>query len=186
MRALIVVDVQNDFCAGGAAPVPGGAAVAGAISAYLGHDHGYRHLVATQDYHIEPGAHFCAQPDYVSCWPPHCVAGSPGADFHPDLDTSGIEAVFRKGAYDPGYSGFSGRDETDTGLDAWLRDHDVDELDVAGIATDFCVCATAEDAARAGFSTRVLLDLCAGAAPESTAVALAELAAAGVDIVRGR
>ncbi|MEZ0366338.1 pyrazinamidase PncA [Mycobacterium sp. pUA109] len=184
MRALIIVDVQNDFCEGGAVPVTGGAAVARAITDYLSAADGYHQVVATQDYHIDPGDHFSDQPDYQSSWPPHCRAGSAGARFHPDLDTAAIDEVFRKGAYSAGYSGFEGTDATDSALADWLRGHEVDQVDVAGIATDFCVCATAEDAVRAGFATRVLLDLTAGVAADSTAAALDEMRAAGVDLVR--
>ncbi|BCO35722.1 nicotinamidase [Mycobacterium heckeshornense] len=182
MRALIIVDVQNDFCEGGALPVAGGAAVARAINDYLTAAPGYHHVVATQDYHIDPGDHFSDHPDYVSSWPPHCVAGSPGADFHPDLDASHIEAVFRKGAYSAGYSGFEGTDESGTRLLDWLRQHGVDQVDVVGLATDHCVRSTAEDAARAGLSARVLMDLTAGVTPESTAAAIAEMRNAGVTV----
>ena len=99
MRALIIVDVQNDFCEGGSLAVAGGAAVARAISGRLAADHGYAHVVATKDFHVDPGAHFSDQPDYATSWPPHCVADTVGAQFHPDLDTDAIEAVFYKGAF---------------------------------------------------------------------------------------
>ncbi len=182
MRALIVVDVQNDFCEGGSLAVTGGAAVASAISDYLTAGSDYRHVVATQDFHIDPGDHFSDRPDYSSSWPPHCVAGSSGAEFHPDLDVSRFDAIFRKGAYAAAYSGFEGVDESGTPLADWLRQHDVDEVDVVGIATDYCVRQTADDAARAGLATRVLLDLTAGVGEESTAAALTALRAAGVEI----
>ena len=116
VRALIIVDVQNDFCAGGSLAVTGGAALAPAINDYLAGEPGYQHVVATQDYHIDPGDHFSEEPDYSSSWPPHCIAGSFGADFHPDLDTTPIEAVFRKGAHAAAYSGFEGVDENGTPL----------------------------------------------------------------------
>lgn len=183
MRALIIVDVQNDFCEGGSLAVDGGAAVARGISALLAGSHGFDHVVATQDFHIDPGEHFSDTPDYRVSWPRHCVAESPGAQFHPDLDTSTVEAVFRKGHYAAAYSGFEGADDTQATLADWLRSRGVDEVDVAGIATDYCVRATAADAAKAGFTTRVLLDLTAGVAPDSTAAAVAELRAAGVEIV---
>ncbi|OBG58696.1 nicotinamidase [Mycobacterium sp. E1715] len=186
VRALIIVDVQNDFCEGGSLPVPGGAAVAAAINGYLAGEPGYRHVVATQDYHVRPGDHFSHRPDYSSTWPPHCIAGSPGADFRPDLDTSRIEAVFRKGAYAAAYSGFEGVDQSGTTLLDWLRRHGIDEVDVVGIATEQCVRATAEDAARAGLTTRVLVDLTAAVAPDSAARALAEMRSAGVELVRGQ
>ena len=182
MRALIIVDVQNDFCEGGSLAVAGGTAVARAISGLLSGDHEYAHVVATKDYHIDPGQHFSAHPDYVESWPPHCVVGTGGAEFHPDLDTAAVEAVFRKGQHAAAYSGFEGADDDGTPLGDWLRGHGVDEVDVAGIATDYCVHATAADAARAGFTTRVLLDLTAGVAPASTARAVEDLRGAGVTL----
>lgn len=185
MRALIVVDVQNDFCEGGSLPVPGGAAVASAINDYLTGEPGYQHVVATQDFHVQPGDHFSDRPDYSSSWPPHCIAGSPGADFRPDLDTSRFEAVFRKGAYDAAYSGFEGVDANGTSLLDWLRRRGIDAVDVVGIATDQCVRRTAEDAVRAGLSTRVLVGLTAAVAADSAAVALAEMRSAGVELVGG-
>jgi nicotinamidase/pyrazinamidase len=183
MRALIITDVQNDFCEGGSLAVAGGEAVARAISDRLAGDHGYGHIVATKDFHVDPGDHFSDHPDYALSWPAHCVADTPGSEFHPELDTSAVEAVFRKGEYTAAYSGFEGVDETQTALADWLRRRNVAEVDVVGIATDYCVLATAADAARAGFSTRVLLDLTAGVAPESTAKAIQDLQAAGVEIV---
>lgn len=183
VRALIVVDVQNDFCEGGSLAVPGGAYVARSISGRLATGNSeYAHIVATQDHHIDPGDHFSGHPDYARTWPPHCVAGTPGAEFHPDLDTSRVEAIFRKGAYAAAYSGFEGADDTGTSLGDWLRERDVTELDVVGIATDHCVRATAADGAQGGFATRVLLGLTAGVAPDSTARALTELRDAGVDL----
>lgn len=185
MRALVIVDVQNDFCAGGSLAVAGGSAVAAAINRYLGDEPGYRHVVATKDFHIDPGAHFSDRPDFSTSWPPHCVAGSHGAEFHPALDTSLIEAVFRKGADGAAYSGFEGVDETGTLLLDWLQQRGVDEVDLVGIATDHCVRRTAEDAVRAGLTTRVLVDLTAAVSPDSVAVALAEMRTAGVELVEG-
>ena len=182
MRALIIVDVQNDFCEGGSLAVAGGAAVARAISDLLADGAGYGHVVATKDFHVDPGSHFSDHPDYAASWPPHCVAGTTGADFHPNLDTAAVEAVFRKGAHAAAYSGFEGFAEDGTSLAGWLRGHGVDQVDVVGIATDYCVHATAADAARMGFPTRVLLDLTAGVAPESTAKAIEDLRAAGVSL----
>ena len=182
MRALIIVDVQNDFCEGGSLAVAGGAAVAREVTGRLAGEHGYAHVVATKDFHVDPGSHFSDHPDYASSWPRHCVAGTPGAEFHPDLDTSAVEAVFFKGAHAAAYSGFEGADDTGTPLADWLRERGVDQVDVVGIATDYCVHATAADAARAGFATRVLLDLTAGVAPESTARAIEDLRAAGAEL----
>ncbi|MEB3030679.1 isochorismatase family protein [[Mycobacterium] nativiensis] len=188
MRALLIVDMQNDFCEGGALPVTGAGALAHEISRYLDSAAGrgrYRHVVATQDHHIDPGGHFSDEPNFRTSWPPHCIAGTVGADFHPALRTDRIEAVFKKGAYSPGYSGFEGADDNDVGLADWLRRQGVDSVDVVGVATDYCVRATAEDAVRAGFATAVLPRLSAGVDPDTTAAALAELRSRGVDLLRG-
>lgn len=181
-RALIVVDVQNDFCEGGSLAVAGGAAVASAISDLLGTDHGYDHVVATQDHHIDPGSHFSDQPDFVNSWPPHCVAGTPGADFHPGLVNRDFEAVFTKGEYAAAYSGFEGFSDG-IGLGEWLLRQGVDEVDVAGIATDYCVRATAVDAATTGLRARVLLPLTAAVAPERLGATFDQFAATGVRVV---
>ncbi len=183
MRALLVVDVQKDFCEGGALAVTGGAHLAGAIRDYLADGAEYRHVVATQDLHIDPGEHFSDHPDYISSWPPHCRADTVGAEFHPALDVSRFEATFRKGAYDAGYSGFSGLDGQGTSLADWLRHHDVDQLDIVGIATDYCVRRTAEDAAKQGLSTRVLVNLTVGVRKQTTTAALEAMRAIGVEIV---
>ena len=181
MRALIITDVQNDFCEGGSLPVVGGAAVAAAISAYV-RETPYHHVVATRDHHIDPGIHFSEHPDYVDTWPPHCRAGTPGASFHPDLDVAAIEAVFDKGSHAAAYSGFEGAEPGGVDLRSWLTTRGVDTVDVVGIATDHCVRATALDAASVGLHTRVLLGLCAGVAPETTASALEQLRRAGVEL----
>jgi nicotinamidase/pyrazinamidase len=180
--ALIVVDVQNDFCEGGSLAVAGGAAVAADISRHIA-DSRYDHVVATRDYHQDPGAHFSATPDYASSWPVHCVAGTPGASFHPALDVAPIQAVFSKGAHEAAYSGFEGIGPEGKSLEQWLREHDVDRVDVVGIATDYCVKATARDAHQLGFTTTVLLDLTAGVGAQSTDSALTELEGAGVSVV---
>lgn len=185
MRALIIVDVQKDFCEGGSLAVVGGAALASAINDYVAGESGYHHVVATKDFHIDPGDHFSDHPDYVTSWPPHCIAGTSGADFYPDLDTTPIEAVFHKGAYDAGYSGFEGVDGNGSPLLEWLQQRGVDEVDIVGIATDHCVRRTAEDAAQAGLATRVLLDLTAAVAAGSAVAALAEMRTAGIELVEG-
>jgi nicotinamidase/pyrazinamidase len=182
MRALIIVDVQNDFCEGGSLAVTGGSAVARGVSDLLASRPDYAHVVATKDFHIDPGEHFSDNPDYTVSWPRHCVVGTSGADFHPLFDPGAVEAVFTKGQYSAAYSGFEGADEAGTTLADWLRQRGVDEVDVVGIATDYCVKATAADAVKAGFSTRVLLDLTAGVAAESTDKAVEELRAAGVEV----
>ena len=177
-RALVIVDVQNDFCEGGSLAVAGGTAVARAISAHVGAS-GYAHVVATRDHHVDPGGHFAAQPDYLETWPAHCVVGTSGVELHADLDRRPIEAVFDKGEYAAAYSGFEGSFDGQ-GLADWLRAREVDALDIVGIATDHCVRATALDAVAAGFETRVLLHLTAGVAEGTTAAALDQLRAAGV------
>jgi nicotinamidase/pyrazinamidase len=180
MRTLIVVDVQNDFCEGGSLAVAGGADVARSITELLAH-HDYDHVVATKDHHIDPGDHFSDDPDYRDSWPPHCVVGSSGEHFHPAFDATPMEAVFHKGQYSAAYSGFEGlHSEDGTTLTDWLRQRDVDAVDIVGIATDYCVKATAADAVAAGFTTRVLLDLTAGVSPTTTAEAVEALRASGV------
>ncbi|MFE7238658.1 isochorismatase family protein [Streptomyces sp. NPDC057580] len=186
-RALIVVDVQNDFCEGGSLAVTGGADVAAAITDLIGEAQaGYRHAVATRDHHVDPGNHFSAQPDFEHSWPAHCVAGTEGVGFHPNfapaVASGAIDAVFDKGAYAAAYSGFEGVDENGVGLAQWLRDRRVTEVDVVGIATDHCVRATALDAVRKGFATHVLLDLTAGVSAATTERALEELREAGVEL----
>lgn len=179
-RALVIVDVQNDFCDVPEATlaVSGGASLAGRISRYLRDSAGnYAAIVATRDWHIDPGDHFSDAPDFVSTWPPHCRAGTAGADFHPDLDTTGLDEVFSKGRYSASYTGFDGVGGDDDSLEDWLRSRGLEAVDVVGIATDHCVRATVLDAARLGFETRVLSDLCVGVAPETTRAALAEMAA---------
>ena len=184
MRGLIIVDVQNDFCEGGSLAVTGGAAVARAISAHLAARAGeYASIVATHDHHVDPGGHFSDHPDYATSWPPHCVVGTPGEEFYPDLDVTSLDEVFNKGAYAAAYSGFEGSSSTGEGLAGWLRDRGITDVDVVGLATDHCVRATAADAAAAGFGTRVLLPLTAGVAPQTTQRALDELRAAGVELV---
>ncbi len=168
-RALIVVDVQNDFCEGGSLAVAGGAEVATRISRLLAGDHGYDFVVATRDHHIDPGAHFSEHPDFVDSWPPHCVAGTPGADFHPNLAFRDFDGVFDKGEYKAAYSGFEGADHSagDIGLAEFLRTRGVSDVDIVGIATDHCVRATAMDALREGFDVSVLVDLTAAVTPDN-------------------
>ncbi len=188
-RALVVVDVQNDFCEGGSLAVPGGAQAAHAIAEVLHHwvskdprAADYAHVVATKDHHVDPGSHWSAEPDFVDSWPVHCEVGTEGEAFHPNLDPQPFDAIFLKGHHQAAYSGFEGHTADGTSLADWLRAHDVDEVDVCGIATDYCVRATALDAAANGFTTRVLTGLCAGIAPGSVEAALEEMCAAGVSV----
>lgn len=202
-KALIIVDVQNDFCEGGSLATERGAEVAALISEYIETRHGdYEAIVATLDWHVNPGDHFSDTPDYKTSWPRHCVAESRGADTHENLDTDYIEAFFRKGAFEAAYSGFEGllapensvmTGEREAGaavedeipklsLDDWLQEHEITDVDVVGIATDFCVKATALDAVDAGYETRVLLDLTAPVSEEGQDDAVDELEDAGVTV----
>jgi nicotinamidase/pyrazinamidase len=207
-RALIIVDVQNDFCEGGSLAVSGGAGVASLIATHLADYRAeYLAVAATQDWHIDPGSHFAERPDYVDSWPPHCVAGSAGAQPHrglaPAIAAGLVDAWFRKGRYEAAYSGFEGHGapqtsgtaatapdrEPDRGerpaghlLGDWLRSRGVDAIDVVGIATDYCVLATARDAAADGFQTAVLSDLTAAVHPENAETTLAALRGAGVAV----
>ncbi|MFI2563324.1 isochorismatase family protein [Paenarthrobacter sp. NPDC018779] len=206
-KALIIVDVQNDFCEGGTLAVEGGAAVAGAISEYLdANQQHFDHVVATQDWHIEPGSHFSDEPDMVDSWPPHCRARTKGAELHQDLDPEYIEAYFRKGQYTAAYSGFEGvlapeddvpsgdlkagatvtevLEEDAIGLDDWLQSHDVEEVVVVGLATDYCVKATALDAVQAGYATTVIAELTAGIS-DHLDEAFDDMESAGVEVERG-
>ena len=188
-RALIVVDVQNDFCEGGSLPVAGGARVAADIGELLHRwsskaddAPAYDVVVATKDHHVDPGDHWAAKPDYAESWPVHCKVGTEGAGFHPNLDPQPFDEVFFKGEHAAAYSGFEGRTTSGEALADWLRERSVSEVDVCGIATDHCVRATALDSAQEGFDTRVLTALCAGVAEETTAAAITEMTGAGVEI----
>lgn len=180
--ALIIVDVQNDFCEGGALAVAGGAAVAAAVTRRLRLER-YDAVVATRDHHIDPGTHFSDEPDYVTTWPVHCRAGTPGADYHPALDAARIDEAFYKGQHSDGYSGFDGVNADGTPLAERLAELGITDVDIVGIATDHCVRATALDAVGHGLTARVLLGETAAVAPETTERALAELAAAGVSLI---
>ena len=182
-HAVLVVDVQNDFCEGGSLAVIGGESVARAISDRL--DVGdYDHAIATRDHHIDPGDHFSQAPDYIDTWPPHCVAGTPGAELHPGLDRTNLELVFDKGEYAAAYSGFEGiTDEDGRPLLDWLRAHHIGSVEIVGIATDHCVRATAVDALAGGLTTSVRLDLTAGVARTTVDHALEQMREAGADLV---
>lgn len=180
-KALIVVDVQNDFCEGGSLAVAGGADVATAIGELLRSDHGYDLVLATRDHHIDPGSHFSDTPDYVDSWPPHCVVGTPGVELHPNLGDPEFDAVFDKGEYTAAYSGFEGFAEGKS-LGDYLATAHVTAVDVCGIATDYCVRATALDAAVAGLETTVLADLTAAVSPDNLDPTWDALASAGVAV----
>lgn len=183
-KALIVVDVQNDFCEGGSLAVEGGSDVADLISEWVeATADDYELIILTQDWHPEGEFdHFSDTPDFDQTWPPHCVQNTDGADFHPNLafEPTGLPLVYvKKGQTSAAYSGFEGS-AGDTPLADVLRLMGVEHVDVCGIATDYCVKATALDAAALGLSVSVLLPLTAGVAPESTEAALIDLEAAGV------
>ncbi|HEX3731419.1 MAG TPA: nicotinamidase [Mycobacteriales bacterium] len=182
-RALVVVDVQNDFCEGGSLAVAGGTEVGRRITQALeAETGGWDYVVATRDFHIDPGAHFSEHPNYRDSWPPHCVAGTPGAQLRPELSTSRVAAIFDKGAYAAAYSGFEGKADG-MELRDWLAERQVRDIDVVGIATDHCVRATALDAVRYGFAVTVLLDLTAGVAVETVEQAVRDMREAGVRLV---
>ena len=188
-RALFIIDVQNDFTEGGSLGVDGGAAVAAGITRLLEqHPNRYDHVFASRDWHDpdnDNGGHISEHPDYVATWPPHCIAGTPGAEYHPDLDVSRVDVHVKKGQGRPAFSIFEGITADGESVAAALDDLGVTEIDVAGIATDYCVRASALDAISAGRSVRVLADLAAGVAADTSAAALVELEAAGADIATG-
>jgi nicotinamidase/pyrazinamidase len=184
-RALLIIDVQNDFTEGGALAVAGGAAVAAAITAHVSaHPDDYDVVIASRDWHDpdnDNGGHFAidAEPDFVNTWPPHCMAGTEGAEYHPAIDTGIIDIHVRKGQGVPAYSIFEGTTDDGRRLSSALDALGITDVDVVGIATDYCVRASALDALGAGRRVRVLSDLVAGVAADSSSAALAELAAAG-------
>lgn len=187
-RALLIIDVQNDFTEGGALGVDGGAAVAAAITAHVrAHADDYALVVASRDWHDaagDNGGHFAtdAPPNFVTTWPVHCVAGSTGAEYHRAIDASLIDVHVRKGQGVPAYSIFEGTTDESGTLVELLDERGIDVVDVVGIATDHCVRASALDALAAGRRVRVLSDLVAGVAPDPSAAALAEIVAAGGEV----
>lgn len=186
MRALLVVDVQNDFCEGGTLAVPGGAAVAAAISAHMNaRANRYATVVASRDWHDPAGTnggHFAGrgeQPDYISVWPVHCVAGAQGADYHPALDVTLIDHHVRKGQGAPAYSLFDGLTYEGSSVPDLLDRYDVTAVDVVGIASDYCVLQTARSAVAQGLGVVVFRDLCVGVDETTTAAAYHLLERAG-------
>lgn len=184
-RALLIVDVQNDFTEGGALACAGGAQVAADITAHLAaHAGDYALVAASRDWHdadSDNGGHFAANPDFVDTWPVHCVAETPGAAYHPELDVAPIDVHVRKGMGEPAYSAFEGVSENGERLADVLRDAEITDLDIVGIATDHCVRASALDARREGFAVRILTPLTASVA--DPAPALDEARRAGATIV---
>jgi nicotinamidase/pyrazinamidase len=165
VRALLVIDVQRDFCEGGSLAIDGGATVAERISEWIARTP-YDVVVAARDWHIDPGIHWAEEPDWVDSFPVHCEADTPGAEFHPALWSqadfgAAVERVFAKGRYTPSFSGFEGIDDDGAATGDWLRARGVDQLDIVGLAFSGCVKATVESAVGEGFSVRVFTDLCA-------------------------
>lgn len=155
--ALLVVDVEVDFCEGGSLAVAGGANVAAEITAHVERV-GYDYVIASKDWHIKPDGHWATKgrvADYKDVWPVHCVAGLNGSNFHPDLDVD-FDNIFYKGQYEAAYSSFDGRDANGEPLDIWLKRHDIWYLYVCGIALDYCVAATLRDSKKYGFATCLL------------------------------
>ena len=185
-KALFIVDVQNDFTEGGALGVDGGDAVAERITRFLqAHASDYAVIIASRDWHDgdnDNGGHFSSEPDFVDSWPPHCVSGTPGAEYDPGLETTAITHHVKKGQGKPAYSAFEG--STDDGITVahLLEEFSVTEADVTGLATDYCVRATALDAIDHGRRVRLFTDLIAGVAEASSEAALAELAHAGAEL----
>ena len=188
-RALLIVDVQNDFCEGGSLAVAGGAEAAKRISEYLKiHSSEYELIVASRDWHdansLNDG-HFAGPqviPDFVTSWPPHCVAETFGAEYHPNLEQTFVGVHVRKGMGHASYSAFEGVAEDGRTLEAILLEAGVTELDVVGIATDYCVLASALDAKASGVSVNVLLGMCAAISPSSAEAAIAKLEQAGCTV----
>ncbi|NIL78265.1 Nicotinamidase/pyrazinamidase [Rhodococcus sp. B10] len=187
-RALLIVDVQNDFTEGGALGVDGGAHVARKVSTLLAREGDeYDVIVASRDWHdadSDNGGHFATDeaPNFTTTWPVHCVAGTEGAEYHPDLSTGSVDFHVFKGQGKPSYSAFEGVAENGTSLTDILKQNEVSDIDVVGIATDYCVRASALDAIEAGLSVRVLTEYVAGVAAQSSKASLEELAAAGVEL----
>ena len=187
-RALLVIDVQNDFCEGGALAVKGGASVASKISSFL-ETANYDLVVASRDWHDADGTnsgHFAeagSEPNYTTTWPVHCVADTDGAKYHPNLSTDKIDVDIYKGQGQNGYSIFEGITAAGQGFSELLATHSVDEVDVVGIATDHCVLASAIDAKKHGLSVRVISSLTAGVSSESTEAAIDRMIDEGIEVL---
>lgn len=188
--AVFIIDVQNDFCEGGALACEGGAAVAGKITAYLQENPGrYDFVIASRDWHTPDdanGGHFPPagqEPDFVDTWPLHCLAGQSGAEYHENLDTSLIDIHIKKGQGAPGYSIFEGVTETGEALTDLLPRLEITEVDVVGIATDYCVRASSLDALAQGLKVRVITSLTAGVSSQSSEAAIDEMVDAGAQVL---
>ena len=183
-RAIIVVDCQNDFCEGGSLAVEGGAAAVDRVAAFL-LTNPADVVVGTLDAHVDPGSHFSPVPDFVDSWPPHCVVGTPGSQPHPNFAPAlgCVDMWFAKGAHEAAYSGFEGRSTTtQESMHEYLSRRKVVDVDVVGLATDYCVAATARSANDLGYNVRVLSDLCAAVDVGKGVETLAELMEVGIEV----
>ena len=186
-RALIVVDVQPTFCEGGALPVAGGNAVAERIAAYVSSSReDYDLVITTQDWHIDPGAHFSSEPDFIDTWPVHGVADTAEARLHPALDGLVADVAVKKGQYAAAYSGFEGIDDEGRALADALSAAGIETVDIVGLAESHCVKETALDAARQGYRVRVLTDLTEPVSPELGRAARVQMRAAGIELTPSR
>jgi nicotinamidase/pyrazinamidase len=187
-KALLLIDIQNDFCEGGALAVSGGAAVATKVSKYMA-ESSYDLVVASRDWHdadnnnsghfAEPGT----SPNYTNTWPIHCVANTPGAAYHPNLATDLIEVDIYKGQGQNGYSIFEGVTETGESFQQLLQARGISEVDVVGIATDHCVLASAMDSKKHGLKVRVISSLTAGVSATSTEAAIDQMVDNGIEVI---
>lgn len=186
-NALLVVDVQVDFVEGGSLGVKGGLTTAAMIARHVRHfKNEYQFVVASRDYHEDAPDHISDHPDFVNTWPPHCMVGTPGAAFVPTIQNlvreKLIQTVVTKGRHAAAYSMFEGLDPRGHYLLDVLKEQRVDHIDVCGIATDYCVRATALDARKNDFQVRVLVNLCAAVNEETGKKALEEMSAAGIQL----
>ncbi len=182
-RALLVIDVQKDFCEGGSLAVNGGTKLAHRITQHLQRSSGlYDLIVATKDHHIRPQGHFARHPDYITTWPVHCVAGTPGTEFHPALDHSWVDQVVFKGEYDAAYSAFEGKTQSGVTLIQLLEKREIEVVEICGIATDHCVLQSGINSLDYGFPTTVFIDLVAGVSQEASVEALEELQSRGANL----
>lgn len=184
-RALIIVDVQPTFCEGGALGVDGGNQIAQKIADFVTENADeYAFIVTTQDWHIDPGAHFSDHPDFVDTWPPHGVAGTPEAELHEEIAALPFDASVKKGQYAAAYSGFEGTTENGETLEELLQAHEIQAVDVVGIAESHCVKDTALDALRAGWPVRVFSDLTVPVSAELGLAARAQMDEAGIEQIQ--
>ena len=182
--ALLIVDVQPTFCEEGSLPVDGGNFVAEKIGDLIGGSHDYDMVVTTQDWHIDPGAHFDLHPDFANTWPRHGVAGTLEAELHPSLTPvlDKIDVRVKKGQYAAAYSGFEGTDEHGTFLHEILSEAGIQRIETVGLAFDYCVKETALDGIKLGYEVEVLKAFTAPVSSETAENAMDELKLAGVQI----